>query len=373
MVPYDVHMVPFSRDIFKALFFSCVCVCVSLSLSSFVSFFILKRIRQKVFKFFTKRETRAKTRPPHTIRISFDGDPPVPAEARSGARFVFSLLSRIFFSLSLVGFGLRFGSINRAHHHHHHRISHSARFIAVKCFNARKSLSPRRTPLLFSLSSSSSTPCCVFCHTHTQQTQDVRKELEAYCQLKDIQAGCIVTAVGSVQKARIRLASSVQTNANEIAELTEERFEIVSMTGTISAKNGMHIHIAVADANGEVCGGHLLEGCEVFTTCEIVLGECKRFAFERHEDVNTGHKELVVVKNTARELESEYYLDGDEDSAGTPTGKKARRIRQMRMMEMERERLQQSGERRGLFSRIAAVIVPPPTPMRTVNEVANEV
>ena len=89
--------------------------------------------------------------------------------------------------------------------------------------------------------------------------------------------------------------------------------------------------------------------------------------------LNTGHKELVVVKNTARELESEYYLDGDEGSAGTPTGKKARRIRQMRMMEMERERLQQSGERRGLFSRIAAVIVPPPTPMRTVNEVANEV
>jgi hypothetical protein len=50
-------------------------------------------------------------------------------------------------------------------------------------------------------------------------------------------------------------------------------------------------------------------------------------------------------------------------------------MRQMRMMEMERERLQQGGggERRGLFSRIAAVIVPPPTPMRTVNEVADEV
>ena len=101
ILEYDVRMVPFSRDIFKALFFSCVCVSLYLSLSSFVSFFILKRIRQKVFKFFTKRETRAKTRPPHTIRISFDGDPPVPAEARSGARFVFSLLSRIFFSLSL--------------------------------------------------------------------------------------------------------------------------------------------------------------------------------------------------------------------------------------------------------------------------------
>ena len=116
----------FSRHLQSSFLLVCVCVCVSLSLSSFVSFFILKRIRQKVFKFFTKRETRAKTRPPHTIRISFDGDPPVPAEARSGARFVFSLLSRIFFSLSLVGFGLRFGSINRAHHHHH-RISQIAR------------------------------------------------------------------------------------------------------------------------------------------------------------------------------------------------------------------------------------------------------
>ena len=209
-----------------------------------------------------------------------------------------------------------------------------------------------------------------------RKKQDVRKELEHYCQLKNIQAGCIITAVGSLQKAKIRLASSVQTNTNEVAELTEERFEIVSMTGTLSAKNGMHVHIAVADANGEVCGGHLLEGCEVFTTCEIVLGECKRFAFERHDDVNTGHKELVVVKSTARDLESEYYLDDDEGgSASTPTGKKARRLRQMRMMELERERLRQEGgaERRGLFSRIAAVIVPPPTPMRTVNEVADEV
>ena len=203
----------------------------------------------------------------------------------------------------------------------------------------------------------------------------MKKELESFCQLKNIQAGIIITAVGSLQKAKIRLASSVQTNTNEVAELTEERFEIVSMTGTLSAKNGMHVHVAVADANGEVCGGHMLEGCEVFTTCEIVLGECKRFAFERHADVNTGHKELVVVKNTARDLESEYYLD-DEGSATTPTGKKARRMRQMRMMEMERERLQQGGgggERRGLFSRIAAVIVPPLTPMRTVNEVADEV
>ena len=48
----------------------------------------------------------------------------------------------------------------------------------------------------------------------------MKKELESFCQLKNIQAGIVITAVGSLQKAKIRLASSVQTNTNEVAELT---------------------------------------------------------------------------------------------------------------------------------------------------------
>ncbi len=198
--------------------------------------------------------------------------------------------------------------------------------------------------------------------------------------MNEIKAGIILTTVGSLRRAKIRLASNQETQKNEIAELSEERFEIVSMSGTISNEFGMHVHIAVADANGEVCGGHMLEGCEVFTTCECVIGDIRKYQFERHLDVHTGHKELVVVKSAQREL---GFGDGDShDDAQetTPTGKKARRMRQMRMIEQERKEraMNERGEgehrqqRKGIFSRIATMIVPPPTPM-VISKIADEV
>ena len=203
--------------------------------------------------------------------------------------------------------------------------------------------------------------------------QDVRNELDSLCKELRISAGVILTAVGSLQKAKIRLAQNASTNANEIADLTEELLEIVSLTGTMNFEHGMHVHVAVADANGEVCGGHLLEGCEVFTTCEIVIGDAKAWEFQRHGDVNTGHRELVTKKKVVRR-ELDFITEVEEEGYATPTGgKKARRLRQMRMM--ERERAAMNGEtRRGLLARIGAIIVPPPTPARTtMPEIASEV
>lgn len=48
------------------------------------------------------------------------------------------------------------------------------------------------------------------------------------------------------------------------------KFEIVSLTGTLSA-GCHHLHVAMADSTGAVFGGHLLPGCVVRTTVEIVL------------------------------------------------------------------------------------------------------
>jgi predicted DNA-binding protein with PD1-like motif len=47
-------------------------------------------------------------------------------------------------------------------------------------------------------------------------------------------------------------------------------FEIVSLTGTLS-QYGSHYHIAISDGTGHTVGAHLLEGCKVYTTAEIVL------------------------------------------------------------------------------------------------------
>ena len=59
-------------------------------------------------------------------------------------------------------------------------------------------------------------------------------------------------------------------------------FEIVSLTGTVSVKDGefyAHIHMGAGDANGAVFGGHLNRAI-VSATCEMVIqvihGEVER-------------------------------------------------------------------------------------------------
>lgn len=53
----------------------------------------------------------------------------------------------------------------------------------------------------------------------------------------------------------IRLANATATNKNETVTL-EERFEIVSLTGTLS-RHGCHLHISIADFQGRATGIHL--------------------------------------------------------------------------------------------------------------------
>lgn len=50
-------------------------------------------------------------------------------------------------------------------------------------------------------------------------------------------------------------------------------FEIVSLTGTVSAKDGQvycHLHISAGNEKGEVFGGHL-NSADVSATCEMVI------------------------------------------------------------------------------------------------------
>lgn len=93
--------------------------------------------------------------------------------------------------------------------------------------------------------------------------------------------------VGCLDRLNIRLA-----DANDYLE-KEEAFEIVSITGTLS-KDGVHIHISVSDKDGNTFGGHLMEGCIINTTAEVVLLELEQFEFGREFDEATGYKELTI-------------------------------------------------------------------------------
>jgi uncharacterized protein len=117
--------------------------------------------------------------------------------------------------------------------------------------------------------------------------QDLRTELEKFVQEKKITAGWIGTCVGSLTNYNIRFANQ-PTGATGVGH-----FEIVSLVGTLST-SGSHMHISISDSTGKTIGGHLLQGCTVYTTAEIVLQSSNSFIFKREKDGTTPWEELQV-------------------------------------------------------------------------------
>ena len=116
---------------------------------------------------------------------------------------------------------------------------------------------------------------------------DLRQQLIAFVQAHHIAAGAMLTCVGSLTMATLRLANQ------EGPTVYRGHFEIVSLVGTLST-NGSHLHLAISDSTGRTIGGHLLDGCRVYTTAEIVLGELPQLDFRRETDATFGYQELVV-------------------------------------------------------------------------------
>ncbi len=119
--------------------------------------------------------------------------------------------------------------------------------------------------------------------------QDLKKELDAFAREHHLQAGFIMTCVGSVRQVAIRPADQ------QVPLTRHQKFEIVSLVGTLSP-DGSHLHISLSDSTGTTIGGHLLEGNEIYTTAEIVIGEARNLQFHRKIDAETTYKELTVEK-----------------------------------------------------------------------------
>lgn len=117
--------------------------------------------------------------------------------------------------------------------------------------------------------------------------QDLRQELEKFTKERGIRAGFVITTVGSLRKASLRLADRSEVTG------FEGKFEIVSLVGTL-AQDGVHLHASISDGEGRTVGGHLVEGCLVYTTAEIIIGEATGMEFRRETDATTGYKELTI-------------------------------------------------------------------------------
>lgn len=120
--------------------------------------------------------------------------------------------------------------------------------------------------------------------------QDLRQSLKTFAEEQNIKAGFILTAIGSLKQATIRFANQ------SVSTALPNKFEILSLNGTL-ATTGVHLHISISDKEGKTIGGHLDNGCIVYTTAEIVIGASEEFSFIRTIDDQTGYKELEIIPN----------------------------------------------------------------------------
>ena len=122
--------------------------------------------------------------------------------------------------------------------------------------------------------------------------EDLLLALRDWTLENQIQAGAILTCVGSLREAHIRLAN------RDSGSRFHQKMEILALSGTLSP-DGPHLHLGLADGDGKCVGGHVLEGCRVFTTAEVVVAVLPDVSFRRVLDETTGYRELVIGK-TAR-------------------------------------------------------------------------
>jgi predicted DNA-binding protein with PD1-like motif len=116
---------------------------------------------------------------------------------------------------------------------------------------------------------------------------DLRAALERVLEREGCEAAFVTAGIGSLGRARIRYAGSAAPAT------LEGDFEILTLAGSL-ARDGAHLHIAVADASGRVMGGHVAHGCVVRTTAEILVVLLPDWSFARVPDTLTGYDELVV-------------------------------------------------------------------------------
>lgn len=119
---------------------------------------------------------------------------------------------------------------------------------------------------------------------------DLKNGIDKYVVENNITSGVILTCVGNLSEATLRMADA------SIINKYSGSYEIVSCVGTLE-KGYSHIHLSLSDKDGKVIGGHLKSGSIVGITAEIVIGEIRNLKFQRKFDEESGYNELVVTKN----------------------------------------------------------------------------
>ena len=103
--------------------------------------------------------------------------------------------------------------------------------------------------------------------------EDVLQSIETVAKEHGVRSGQL-SLIGAVSKARLGYFHRETPEYKYF--LVDEDVEVVSCIGDISSHEGslvVHAHMIVANEEGKCWGGHLMKGCEVSVTIELVIIE----------------------------------------------------------------------------------------------------
>ena len=118
---------------------------------------------------------------------------------------------------------------------------------------------------------------------------DLLLSIRTLCEREKIDAAVVLSAVGCVSRAVLRDAGGVNLRS------VDEPCEIVSLNGTAS-RTRCHLHLALSREDLSTIGGHMMPGCIVNTTCELVLVVLEHMRFDVEQDAQTGYDELIFTE-----------------------------------------------------------------------------
>lgn len=116
---------------------------------------------------------------------------------------------------------------------------------------------------------------------------EVISQLRAFIEHHQLRAAWIAGCTGSLADVALRYAGQEDTTQ------LRGTYEVISLSGTLEL-TGEHLHLSLSDPQGAMLGGHMMPGCTVRTTLEIVIGELTALSFSRQPCAISGYEELVV-------------------------------------------------------------------------------
>ncbi|RLF40344.1 MAG: hypothetical protein DRN12_05595 [Thermoplasmata archaeon] len=123
--------------------------------------------------------------------------------------------------------------------------------------------------------------------------EDLIESIKKICRELRTSAAVIISGLGQLQKVKI---GYYREKDNYTPMEYKERFELLSMTGTIIKHDNEykpHLHVVLGREDKKTVGGHLLGGT-IGVTGEIIL-QLSRIEIKRKYNPGTGLQEMTFI------------------------------------------------------------------------------